>query len=121
VIEGAVNHIASRRFEFGGIDLTNFLAQELGKSNPRVNISISDVEKIKQLYSCCAEDELAYQQTQDSCPVETHTLPDGQACLFVPPSDSYYLMFFHLLIPVSDIFHQFFNQVCFTLDLTILV
>ncbi|KOM42463.1 hypothetical protein LR48_Vigan05g006700 [Vigna angularis] len=83
VIEGAVNHIASRRFEFGGIDLTNFLAQELCKSNPRVNLNISEVEKIKQLYSCCAEDELAYQQTQDSCPVETHTLPDGQACLFV--------------------------------------
>lgn len=78
VIEGAVNHIASRRFEFGGTDLTNFLAQELGKSNPLVNISISDVEKIKQQYSCCAEDDLAYQKTEDSCPVETHTLPDGQ-------------------------------------------
>ncbi|KAG4947771.1 hypothetical protein AAZX31_15G256900 [Glycine max] len=78
VIEGAVNHIASRRFEFGGVDLTNFLAQELGKSNPLVNISISDVEKIKQQYSCCAEDELAYQKTKGSCPVETHTLPDGQ-------------------------------------------
>ncbi|KAH1211160.1 Actin-related protein 7 [Glycine max] len=79
VIEGAVNHIASRRFEFGGVDLTNFLAQELGKSNPLVNISISDVEKIKQQYSCCAEDELAYQKTKGSCPVETHTLPDGQS------------------------------------------
>ncbi|KAK2440287.1 actin-related protein [Trifolium repens] len=78
VIEGAVNHIASRRFEFGGTDLTNFLAQELGKSNPLVNISMSDVEKIKQQYSCCAEDDLAYQKTEDSCPVETHTLPDGQ-------------------------------------------
>ncbi|XP_057453606.1 actin-related protein 7-like [Lotus japonicus] len=78
VIEGAVNHIASRRFEFGGTDLTNFLAQELGKSNPLVNISMSDVEKIKQQYSCCAEDDLAYQKTQDSCPAETHTLPDGQ-------------------------------------------
>ncbi|PNY13444.1 actin-related protein 7-like [Trifolium pratense] len=78
VIEGAVNHIASRRFEFGGTDLTNFLAQELGKSNPLVNISMSDVEKIKQQYSCCAEDDLAYQKTGNSCPVETHTLPDGQ-------------------------------------------
>ncbi|RDY11244.1 Actin-related protein 7 [Mucuna pruriens] len=78
VIEGAVQHIASRRFEFGGIDLTNFLAQELGKSNPQVNISMSDVEKIKEQYSCCAEDELAYQKTQYSCPVEKHTLPDGQ-------------------------------------------
>jgi len=118
VIEGAVNHIASRRFEFGGTDLTSFLAQELGKSNPRVNLNISDVEKIKQLYSCCAEDELAYQQTLDSCPVETHTLPDGQACLFVPPSNS----FFHLLMLclfLTNVFSQFFNQVCFTLDFTI--
>ncbi|KAI4333122.1 hypothetical protein L6164_017966 [Bauhinia variegata] len=78
VIEGAVHHIASRRFEFGGVDLTNFLAQELGKSNPRVNLSMYDVEKIKEQYSCCAEDELAYQKTQDSCPLEKHTLPDGQ-------------------------------------------
>lgn len=83
VIEGAVHHIASRRFEFGGIDLTNFLAQELGKSNPLVNISMSDVEKIKEQCSCCAEDELAYQKTQNSCPVEKHTLPDGQVCLLV--------------------------------------
>ncbi|KAE9584868.1 hypothetical protein Lal_00024311 [Lupinus albus] len=78
VIEGAVNHIASRRFEFGGIDLTNFLARELGKSNPLVNISISDVDKIKQQYTCCAEDELAYQKIKDSCTVEKHILPDGQ-------------------------------------------
>jgi actin-related protein 7 len=80
VIEGAVHHIGSRRFEFGGTDLTNFLAQELGKSNPQVNISMSDVEKIKEQYSCCVEDELAYQKTQYSCPVEKHTLPDGQVC-----------------------------------------
>ncbi|CAK8565080.1 unnamed protein product [Lathyrus sativus] len=40
VIEGAVNHIASRRFEFG--------------------------------------DDYAYLKTKDYCPVETHTLPDGQ-------------------------------------------
>nr|AFK44362.1 unknown [Lotus japonicus] len=49
------------------MDLTNFLAQELGKSNPLVNISLSDVEKIKEQYSCCAEDELAYQKTELSC------------------------------------------------------
>ncbi|KAJ7949180.1 Actin-related protein [Quillaja saponaria] len=78
VIEGAVHHIASRRFELGGVDLTNFLAQELGKSNPQVNISISEVEKIKEQYSCCAEDDLAYEKIQGSCPVEKHTLPDGQ-------------------------------------------
>ncbi|KAI9116328.1 hypothetical protein K1719_012495 [Acacia pycnantha] len=78
VIEGAVHHIASKRFEFGGIDLTNFLAQELGKSNPLVSISLSEVEKITEQYSCCAEDELAYQKTQGSCVAEKHTLPDGQ-------------------------------------------
>ncbi|XP_028799790.1 actin-related protein 7 [Neltuma alba] len=78
VIEGAVHHIASKRFEFGGIDLTNFLAQELGKSNPAVSIGLSEVEKIKEQYSCCAEDELAYRKIQDSCVPEKHTLPDGQ-------------------------------------------
>lgn len=88
VIEGAVQHIASRRFEFGGIDLSNFLAQELGKSNPQVNISMTDVEQIKEQYSCCAVDELAYQKTQYFCPVEEHTLPDGQVC-FLNSSDSF--------------------------------
>ena len=78
VIEGAVQHIASRRFEIGGIDLTKLLAQELGKSNPLVNISMSDIEKIKEQYSCCAEDELAYSKTKNSCHTEKHTLPDGQ-------------------------------------------
>lgn len=78
VIEGAVQHIASRRFEIGGVDLTKLLAQELGKSNPLVNISMSDVEKIKEQYSCCAEDELAYDKTKNSCQIEKHTLPDGQ-------------------------------------------
>ncbi|KAB1224830.1 Actin-related protein 7 [Morella rubra] len=77
VIEGAVQHIASRRFEVGGIDLTKLLAQELGKSNPLVNISMSDVEKIKEQYSCCAEDELAYDKTKNSCQLEKHTLPMG--------------------------------------------
>ncbi|KAI9168966.1 hypothetical protein LWI28_004624 [Acer negundo] len=52
VIEGAVQHIASRRFEIGGTDLTKLLAQEL--------------------------DELAYEKTQRSCEIEQHTLPDGQ-------------------------------------------
>ncbi|GAU33043.1 hypothetical protein TSUD_151970 [Trifolium subterraneum] len=80
VIEGAVHHLGSRRFEFGGTNLTNFLSQEHGKSNPQVNISMSDVEKIKEQYSCSVEDELAYQKTQYSCPVEKHTLPDGQVC-----------------------------------------
>ncbi|GFS37261.1 actin-related protein 7 [Actinidia rufa] len=78
VIEGAVQHIASRRFEIGGIELTKLLAQELGKSNPIVKLNTSDVEKIKEQYSCCAEDDVAYEKTQQSCQEEKHTLPDGQ-------------------------------------------
>lgn len=78
VIEGAVQHIASRRFEIGGVDLTKLLAQELGKSNPTVNLNITDVERLKEQYSCCAEDELAYEKIQRSCQREQHTLPDGQ-------------------------------------------
>ncbi|KAL6125047.1 hypothetical protein ACLB2K_077555 [Fragaria x ananassa] len=58
VIEGAVQHIASRRFEIGGIDLTKLLAEELGKSNPLGNIKMSDIKR--------------------SCQTEQHTLPDGQ-------------------------------------------
>jgi len=78
VIEGAVHHIASRRFELGGADLTKLLALELGKSNPLVNLSIQDVEKLKEQYATCAEDELAYEKSQRSCSNEQHTLPDGQ-------------------------------------------
>lgn len=78
VIEGAVQQIASRRFEIGGIDLTKLLAQELGKSNPLVSLNIFDVERLKEQYSCCAEDEFSYEKTQKSCQTEQHTLPDGQ-------------------------------------------
>ncbi|KAK1325664.1 Actin-related protein 7 [Acorus calamus] len=78
VFEGAVQHIASKRFEIGGIDLTNLLARELQKSNPSVNIDISEVEKLKEQYACCAEDQVAYEETQKSCTSEKHTLPDGQ-------------------------------------------
>ncbi|PSS02832.1 Actin-related protein [Actinidia chinensis var. chinensis] len=78
VIEGAVQHIASRRFEIGGIELTKLLAQEFVKSNPVVKLSTSDVETIKEQYSCCAEDDVAYEKTQQSCQEEKHTLPDGQ-------------------------------------------
>ncbi|XP_020271536.1 actin-related protein 7-like [Asparagus officinalis] len=78
VCEGAVQHIASKRFEIGGIDLTKLLAQELHKSNPLVNIDFSEVEKLKERYSCCAEDQTAFEKTQNSCQRETHTLPDGQ-------------------------------------------
>lgn len=60
--------------------MTKLLAQELGKSNPQVNISMSDVEKIKEQFSCCAEDELAYAKTQNVAP-EKHILPDGQVCI----------------------------------------
>lgn len=78
VIEGAVHHIASRRFEVGGIDLTKLLAQELGKSNPEVNLKMSDVERLKEKFSSCAEDELAYEKLFHNCQKEQHTLPDGQ-------------------------------------------
>lgn len=79
VIEGAVQHIASRRLEVGGIDLTKLLVQELGKSNPGINISIADAEKLKEKYSCCAEDEIAYKKIISSNDLEEkHTLPDGQ-------------------------------------------
>ncbi|KAL8109613.1 actin-related protein 7 [Apium graveolens] len=76
VIEGAVQHIASKRLEIGGVELTNLLYQELGKSNPLIKLDISEVEKIKELYACCAEDDLAYEKM--SCQEEKHTLPDGQ-------------------------------------------
>ncbi|XP_038724211.1 actin-related protein 7-like isoform X2 [Tripterygium wilfordii] len=78
VIEGAVHHIASRRFEIGGTDLTKLLAQELGKSNPMINLNIADVETLKEQYAACAEDEVAYEKTQQSSEREQHTLPDGQ-------------------------------------------
>ncbi|PIN14464.1 actin [Handroanthus impetiginosus] len=50
VIEGAVHHISSKRFELGGLDLTNLFGQELRKSNPLVNFCVSDIEKLKELY-----------------------------------------------------------------------
>ncbi|KAG2241009.1 hypothetical protein Bca52824_096882 [Brassica carinata] len=77
VLEGAVQHISSKRFELGGTDLTKLLAQELGKSNPSMKLSMSDVEKLKEQYAKCAEDEIAYEKTQN-CEIEQHTLPDGQ-------------------------------------------
>ena len=78
VTEGAVQHVASKRFEIGGTDLTNLFAQELKKSNPSVNIDISDVERLKEQYACCTEDQLAFDAIESSCQPETHTLPDGQ-------------------------------------------
>lgn len=78
VIEGAVQHIASRRFELGGLDLTKLFAEELSKSNPHVKLNMSDVEKIKEQYACCADDDAAYKKIQQSCQEEQHTLPDGQ-------------------------------------------
>jgi len=77
VLEGAVQHIASKRFELGGTELTKLFAQELGKTNPSMNLSMSDVEKLKEQYANCAEDEIAYKKTQN-CEIEQHTLPDGQ-------------------------------------------
>lgn len=78
VIEGAVQHIASRRLEVGGLDLTKLLADELSKSNPTAKLNISDVEKLKEQYACCADDDIAYEKLQQSCLEEKHALPDGQ-------------------------------------------
>ncbi|XP_019161941.1 PREDICTED: actin-related protein 7-like [Ipomoea nil] len=79
VIEGAVQHIASRRLEVGGVDLTKLLAEKLSKSNPMVKLKMSDVEKIKEQYAWCAEDDIAYEKKmQQTCLEEEHTLPDGQ-------------------------------------------
>ncbi|PKA59234.1 Actin-related protein 7 [Apostasia shenzhenica] len=77
VCEGAVQHIASKRFEIGGVDLTNLLAQELQKTNPHAQIDINEVEKLKERYACCAEDQSSFNNTQ-TCQKEKHTLPDGQ-------------------------------------------
>ncbi|XP_071698514.1 actin-related protein 7-like [Rutidosis leptorrhynchoides] len=77
VIEGAVQHVASRRLEIGGADLTKLFADELAKSNPTIKLDISEVEGLKEQYACCAEDDLVYDKTQ-SCEEEQHTLPDGQ-------------------------------------------
>ncbi|XP_020517247.1 actin-related protein 7 isoform X2 [Amborella trichopoda] len=78
VCEGAVQHIASKRFEIGGIDLTKLLAQELHQSNPQINLDLSIVEKLKEQYACCAEDQSVYENLQKTSQVESHTLPDGQ-------------------------------------------
>ena len=45
--------------------MTKLLARELDKSNPIVNLNITDVERLKEQYSCCAEDELAYENILD--------------------------------------------------------
>jgi len=78
VCEGAVQHVASKRLEIGGVDLTNLFAQELKKSNPSVNFDTSDVERLKEQYACCTEDQLAFEDIESSCQPERHTLPDGQ-------------------------------------------
>ncbi|KMZ68951.1 Actin related protein [Zostera marina] len=70
-------HIASKRFEIAGIDLTELLFRELQKSNPLVKIDISTVERLKEQYSCCADDQFAYEHMRKSAP-EKHVLPDGQ-------------------------------------------
>lgn len=58
--------------------MTKLLAQELRKSNPLVSIDISEVEKLKEQYASCADDQFAYEGIQRSCLAEKHTLPDGQ-------------------------------------------
>ncbi|KAG9457434.1 hypothetical protein H6P81_001942 [Aristolochia fimbriata] len=78
ISEGAVQHIAFKRFKIGGIDLTNLLAQELQESNPNVKLDISAVENLKEMYACSAEDSFGYKQSLKSCTAGKHTLPDGQ-------------------------------------------
>ncbi|VFR00994.1 unnamed protein product [Cuscuta campestris] len=78
VIEGAVQHLASRRLELGGADLTQLLAEKLSISNPMVKFKMSDVEKIKEQYACCAEEDISYDKMQQSILEEEHILPDGQ-------------------------------------------
>lgn len=69
--------------------MTNLFAQELAKSNPLIKLDTSEVEKLKEQYASCAEDDLAYENTLQSCQEEQHTLPDGQVSfsLFIPFSD----------------------------------
>nr|GEV07153.1 actin-related protein 7 [Tanacetum cinerariifolium] len=43
-----------------------------------MKLDMPEVEKLKELYACCAEDDIAYGKTLESCPEEKHTLPDGQ-------------------------------------------
>ena len=45
--------------------MTKLLAQELDKSNPTVNLNITDVERLKEQYSCCTENEIAYEKILD--------------------------------------------------------
>ncbi|GJX80715.1 actin-related protein 7 [Tanacetum coccineum] len=54
------------------------LYEGLLKSNPLMKLDMSEVEKLKEQYTCCAEDDIAYGKTLESCPKEKHTLPDGQ-------------------------------------------
>ncbi|KAG6533324.1 hypothetical protein ZIOFF_007191 [Zingiber officinale] len=60
VCEGVVQHIASKRFQIGGIDLTNLLAQKLKKSNPLVKVDISEVEKLIEQYTLCFSTSFIY-------------------------------------------------------------
>lgn len=70
--------MSSRRLEIGGADLTKLFVEELSKSNRLMKLDMSEVEKLKEHYACCAEDVLAYEKTLESSPEEKHTLPDGQ-------------------------------------------
>lgn len=75
--------------------MTKLLAQELGKSNPVIKLDLSEVEKIKELYACCAEDDLAYDKTLKSCQEEKHTLPDGQVCAVIRVCLLYFTIALH--------------------------
>lgn len=89
--------------------MTKLLAQELGKSNPEVNLKVSDVERLKEKFSCCAEDELDYEKLLHNSRKEQHTLPDGQVLfsdlprgiifLVIDLSSTFFLWFSYCLIP----------------------
>lgn len=81
--------------------MTKLLAQELRKSNPLVSIDISEVEKLKEQYASCADDQFAYEGIQRSCPAEKHTLPDGQVCCHVNIYIYHFFKFFFILVHFS--------------------
>ncbi|GMH26313.1 hypothetical protein Nepgr_028156 [Nepenthes gracilis] len=74
VIEGAAQHIASRRFDIGGAALTSLLIQKLSKSNPLVNLNVWDVEKLKEQYASC-QDEVIMRKPNSHVSNEKHTRP----------------------------------------------
>lgn len=78
VWEGAVQHNCVKRLELGGEDLTKLLMQELGRTSPNVKLDMATVEILKETYAKAGEDHMGTSEVDATCPVEEHTLPDGQ-------------------------------------------